>query len=88
MEPKSETEFTNMIESAINIAEELLKETQEKGKVINSESRENLDPGISSSDEGVSARNLQAHTRKSVIFDPEIASTPDALGKYTPSALS
>ena len=30
MEPESETEFTNRIESVIKIAEELLKETQEK----------------------------------------------------------
>ena len=44
MEPESETEFTNRIESAIKIADELLKETPEKGKVINSESKENLDP--------------------------------------------
>ena len=35
MEPESETEFTNRIESAFKIAKELLKETQEKGKVKN-----------------------------------------------------
>ena len=84
MEPESETEFTNRIESAIKIAEELLKDSQEKGKVINSESKENLDPGISSSDEEVPTRNQHAHTRKSVTFDPRIASISDALGKYTP----
>ena len=32
MEPESETKFTNRIESAIKIAEELLKGTQEKGR--------------------------------------------------------
>ena len=84
MEPKSETEFTNRIESAIKIAEELLKETQEKGKVINSGSKENLDPGISSSDEEAPTRIPHAHTWKSVTFDPGIASTPDASGKYIP----
>ena len=87
MEPESETDFTNRIGSAIKIAEELLKETQEIRKVVNSVSKENLDPGISSSDEEVSARNLQAHTRKSVSFDPGIPLTPDALGKYTSSVL-
>ena len=87
MKPESETEFTSRIESAIKIAEELLKGTQERGKVINSESKENLDPGISSSDEEALTRNLHAHTRKSVTFDPGIALSPDALGKYTPSAL-
>ena len=87
MEPESETEFTNRIESAIKIAKELLKEIQEKIKVINSESKKNLDPGISTSDEEAPTRNLHAHTRKSVTFHPGIASTPDALEKYTPSAL-
>ena len=83
MEPESETEFTNRFESAIKRAKELLKKTQEKGKVINSESKENLDPGISSSDEEFPTSNLHAETRKSVTFDPGFASTPDASGKYT-----
>ena len=87
MEPESETEFTNRIELAIEIAEESLKETQEKGKVVSSESNENQDPCISSSDEEAPTINLHAHTRKSVTFHPGIASTPDALGKYNPSAL-
>ena len=87
IEPESETDFTDRIESVIRIAEELLKETQEKGKAVNSESKENLYPGISSSDEEVSARNLPGHTRKCNTFDPGIALTPDALGKYIPSAL-
>ena len=87
MEPESETEFTNRIEAAIKIAEELLKRTQEKGNVINSESKENLVPGISSSDKEAPTGNLHAHTRKSVTFRPGISSTLDALGKYTPSAL-
>ena len=86
IEPESETEFTNRIESAIKIAEELLKETLDKEKVINSESKENLNPGISSSDEEISTRNQHAHTKKSFTFDPGIALTPDALGKYTPLA--
>ena len=81
MEPESEAEFTNRIESAIRIAAELLKRTQEKGKVINSERKENLDPGILSSDEEAPTRNLHAHTRKSVTFDPGIASTPDLFEK-------
>ena len=50
------------------------------------ESKENLDPGISSSDEDVPINKLHAQPRKSVTFDPGIASTPDALWKYTPSA--
>ena len=87
MEPESETEFTNRIESAIKIAEELLKETQEKGKIINSENKKNLDPGILSLGEEVPTSNLHAQTRKSVTFNPGIASTPDALGKCTLSAL-
>ena len=59
MEPESETDFTNRIGSAIKIAEELLKETQEIRKVVNSVSKENLDPGISSSDEEVSLLTLE-----------------------------
>ena len=50
IEPESESEFVDRIKSTIKLAEDLLKGTQGKGKVINSENKENLDPGISSSD--------------------------------------
>ena len=60
MELESETEFTNRIESAIKIAHDLLKDTQDKSKIINSKNKENLDPGISSSDEEVPTSNLHA----------------------------
>ena len=53
MVPESETEFMTRIESAIKIAQDLLKETHDKGKVINSENKDNPDPGISSFDEEV-----------------------------------
>ena len=84
---KSETEFTDRANSAIKIVQDLLKETQEKGKVRNSKNKENLDPGISSSDEEVPTSNLHTQTRKSDTFDSEIALTPGALEKYTPLAL-
>ena len=46
-----------------------------------------MDLGITSSDEEVPTRNQHVGIRKIVTFDPGIALTPDALGKYTPSAL-
>ena len=68
-----ETEFTNRVESAMKITEELVKETQEKGKVSNYESKENLGPGILASDEEVPINKLHDQPRKSVPFVPGIA---------------
>ena len=54
-------------------AQDLLKETQEKGKVIIFENEGNLDPGISSSNEEVPTSNPHTQTRKTATFDPGIA---------------
>ena len=86
LEPESETEFDNRIKTAIKTAQKLMKETQKMGKEVNTETKENLDPGIQSSDEeGQPISNLPLRTRKSVTFGPEIPATPQILGNFSPS---
>ena len=78
LEPESETEFDNRIETVIEIAQNLIKETQRIGREINTETNENLDPEISSSDEEAQPLpNLPQRNRKSVTFGFKITATPD-----------
>ena len=86
LEPESETEFDNRIKTAIETAQKLMKETQKMGKEVNPETKENLDPGIPSSDEeDQPTPNPPLRTRKSVTFGPEIPATPDMLANVSPS---
>ena len=49
------------------------------------ETKENLDPGIPSSDEEAQPiPNLPQRTRKNVTFGPEIPATPDTLENCSP----
>ena len=87
LDPESETEFDNRIKTAIKAAQKLMKETQEMGKEVNTEAKENLDPGISSSDEEAQPTpNPPLRTRKSVTIGPEIATTPEVLENFSPLA--
>ena len=84
--PESETEFDNRIKTAIEAAQKLMKKTQKMGKEVNIETKENLDPGISSSDEeDQPTPNPPLRTRKSVTFGPEIPARPDILENVSSS---
>ena len=86
LEQESETQFDNRIKTAIETAQKLMKESQKMGKELNPETKENLDPGIPSSDEeDQPTLNPPLRTRKSVTFGPEIPATPDMLENVSPS---
>ena len=64
-----------------------MKETQKMGKDVNPETKENLDPGIPSSNgEDQPTPNPPLRNRKSVPFGREIPATPDMLENVSPSS--